>query len=243
MGSQAAAQRVLNEQYDQAVEELNKLRTASEQSAHDFARAMIEEARAAETFEDAVERLTNRLKKLAEDRLLDDLAGKFSKWVGGTDSNPFAQALTWFFPTNPGAPSEASNSGHVQAATGGLIRGPGTGRSDSILARLSNGEFVVNAAQTAKHLPLLKAINSGPDLPAFATGGLVGSSGGTQAPGGMKVNIYNQASHTEVESRPSADGQGLEITILDVVKGGIMAGQLDRPMRQHFGASPKPQGG
>jgi hypothetical protein len=35
----------------------------------------------------------------------------------------------------------------------------------------------------------------------------------------------------------------LEITILDVVKGGIMAGQLDRPMRQHFGASPKPQGG
>jgi hypothetical protein len=35
----------------------------------------------------------------------------------------------------------------------------------------------------------------------------------------------------------------LEITILDVVKGGIMAGQLDRSMRQHFGASPKPQGG
>ena len=72
---------------------------------------------------------------------------------------------------------------------------------------------------------------------------------------GMKVNIYsNQASHTEVESDPPrgpvdqipfwrADGQGLEITILDVVKGGIMAGQLDRPMRQHFGASPKPQGG
>ena len=77
----------------------------------------------------------------------------------------------------------------------------------------------------------------------FATGGLVAGSGGAQALGGMKVNIYNQASHTEVESRPSADGQSLEITILDVVKGGIMAGQLDRPMRQHFGASPKPQGG
>ena len=77
----------------------------------------------------------------------------------------------------------------------------------------------------------------------FATGGLVGRSGGAQALGGMKVNIYNQASYIEIESRPSADGQGLEITILDVVKGGIMAGQLDRPMRQHFGASPKPQGG
>ena len=80
-------------------------------------------------------------------------------------------------------------------------------------------------------------------LGGLATGELVGSSGAAQALGGMKVNINNQASHTEVESRPSADGQGLEISILDVVKGGIMAGQLDRPMRQHFGASPKPQGG
>lgn len=80
-------------------------------------------------------------------------------------------------------------------------------------------------------------------LGGLATGGLVGSSGGAHALGGMKANIYNQASHTQVESRPSADGQGLEITILDVVKGGIMAGQLDRSMRQHFGASPKPQGG
>ncbi|MDC0913696.1 hypothetical protein OAQ47_07225 [Paracoccaceae bacterium] len=79
-------------------------------------------------------------------------------------------------------------------------------------------------------------------LGGLATSGLVGSSGGAHALGGMKANIYNQASHTQVESRPSADGQGLEITILDVVKGGIMAGQLDRPMRQHFGASPKPQG-
>ena len=60
-------------------------------------------------------------------------------------------------------------------------------------------------------------------LGELATGGLVGGSSGGQALGGMKVNIYNQASHTEVESRPSADGQGLEITILDVVKGGIMA--------------------
>ena len=80
-------------------------------------------------------------------------------------------------------------------------------------------------------------------LGGLATGRLVGGSGGAQAPGEMKVNIYNQASHTEVESRSSADDQGLEITILDVVNGGISAGQLDRSMRQHFGASPKPQGG
>lgn len=57
-------------------------------------------------------------------------------------------------------------------ATGGMISGEGTGTSDSILARLSDGEYVVNAASTARHLPLLQAINSG-GLPGFANGGEV----------------------------------------------------------------------
>ncbi|ALA46294.1 tape measure protein [Mycobacterium phage Slarp] len=66
-------------------------------------------------------------------------------------------------------------------ATGGVVRGPGTGRSDSILGypamvAVSDGEFVVNAAATRKFLPLLQAINSGSLsglLPGFADGGLV----------------------------------------------------------------------
>jgi len=66
-----------------------------------------------------------------------------------------------------------AQGGVVEAATGGLIRGPGTGTSDSIPARLSNGEFVVNARETGRHLDLLRAINAG-ELPAFASGGLVG---------------------------------------------------------------------
>jgi tape measure domain-containing protein len=57
-------------------------------------------------------------------------------------------------------------------ADGGLVRGPGTGTSDSIVAAISNGEYVVNAKATAKNLPLLQAINSG-KLPRFAEGGLV----------------------------------------------------------------------
>jgi hypothetical protein len=44
---------------------------------------------------------------------------------------------------------------------GGPVFGPGTSRSDSIPALLSNGEFVVNAAETAKNRALLEAINSG----------------------------------------------------------------------------------
>lgn len=64
-------------------------------------------------------------------------------------------------------------AGIVKAASGGLIRGPGTGTSDDIPARLSNGEFVVNAAATSRNLDLLRAINDG-SVAAFAGGGLAG---------------------------------------------------------------------
>lgn len=51
---------------------------------------------------------------------------------------------------------------------GGLISGPGTGRSDSVLSRLSNGEFVVNAAATSQNLGLLQSINGGSQSPQQA---------------------------------------------------------------------------
>ena len=61
----------------------------------------------------------------------------------------------------------------VMAATGGYIRGPGTGTSDSIPARLSNGEFVVREAMVRRYgVGFLHAINRG-QLPRFASGGLV----------------------------------------------------------------------
>jgi hypothetical protein len=44
-------------------------------------------------------------------------------------------------------------------ATGGLVTGPGSGTSDSIPARLSNGESVINARSTAMFSPLLSALN------------------------------------------------------------------------------------
>lgn len=46
-------------------------------------------------------------------------------------------------------------------AAGGYVSGPGGPRDDRIMARLSNGEYVVNARATAEHRPLLDAINSG----------------------------------------------------------------------------------
>ncbi len=60
------------------------------------------------------------------------------------------------------------------ALGGGPVRGPGTGTSDSIPALLSDGEYVVNAKQTARHRALLYAINAG----KFASGGPVGYASG-----------------------------------------------------------------
>lgn len=60
-------------------------------------------------------------------------------------------------------------------ATGGRVRGPGTSTSDSIVARLSNGEFVVRAAAVQRYgTDFLDAINS-MRLGGFAAGGPVGS--------------------------------------------------------------------
>lgn len=60
-------------------------------------------------------------------------------------------------------------------ATGGLISGPGTGTSDSILARLSAGEFVQkNAAVRYYGVDFMHALNN-LALPKFANGGLIGN--------------------------------------------------------------------
>lgn len=62
-------------------------------------------------------------------------------------------------------------------ASGGFIRGPGTATSDSILARLSRGEFVINAAAVRHYgLGRIAALNN-MMLPRFAFGGLVESIG------------------------------------------------------------------
>lgn len=59
-------------------------------------------------------------------------------------------------------------------ADGGFISGPGGPREDKILSWLSNGEYVVNAQDTAKNRPMLERINAGQDpLPRFSAGGHV----------------------------------------------------------------------
>lgn len=71
--------------------------------------------------------------------------------------------------------------GSTAYATGGAVIGPGSGTSDSIVARLSNGEHVLTASDVSKLggqsgvYRLRDAIQSG-RVPAFASGGAVGAS-------------------------------------------------------------------
>ena len=60
-------------------------------------------------------------------------------------------------------------------ATGGYISGAGSGTSDSIPARLSDGEYVINAAATRRNKSLLDKINSGGPV-GYAAGGAVTST-------------------------------------------------------------------
>lgn len=81
-----------------------------------------------------------------------------------------------------GVTSAISTIKSAKFADGGLVRGAGTGTSDSINARLSNGESVMTAKATAMFYDTLSAMNvagGGVAFPnsgnktAFATGGVV----------------------------------------------------------------------
>ncbi len=135
-------------------------------------------------------------------------------------------------------------SGGIGAhAGGGHIFGPGTGTSDSILARLSNGEFVSTAKATAKYGPVLEAMNAD-RLPAFVAGGYVGndnspfalvSRANRQASGGasagansapMTVNVINNAG-ASVSASQGTDASGNPR--LDLTVDQMMATSAARP--------------
>lgn len=70
------------------------------------------------------------------------------------------------------AASGAANLAAVRSqnfSQGGFVTGPGTGTSDSIPARLSNGEFVTKASEVPKNRRLLELMNQGVDIRGIGT--------------------------------------------------------------------------
>lgn len=75
------------------------------------------------------------------------------------------------------------------AVGGGEVFGPGTRTSDSILTRLSRGEYVLKADAVDRiGVPALDAMNAGA-LPKFADGGVVGKLAATSAGNSVTLNV------------------------------------------------------
>jgi TP901 family phage tail tape measure protein len=115
-------------------------------------------------------------------------------------------------------------------AEGGFVSGPGTSTSDSIPARLSDGEYVMRAKAVQHYgagfmeminrmsLPSAGAINvTVPKVPHFADGGLVTDSGaGDAGGGGVSFRIVNVTDPSQIDNyMGSAAG---ERAILNVIR-------------------------
>ena len=84
-----------------------------------------------------------------------------------------------------------ADGGIVGYAEGGLVRGPGGPRTDSIVTALSNGEFVVNAKATQENRGLLEAINDGKLTSAGSTVNYVQSAPKPASGGGGTTVVVN----------------------------------------------------
>lgn len=123
-------------------------------------------------------------------------------------------------------------------ATGGIVRGPGGPTSDSVIARLSNGEGVLTARAVAHYGPgIVHALNSlaAPRL-AFAAGGVVEGGGAVYSPppgasssGGRPIVLQ-------------LDGQSYGVTASDDVAGRLVR-ILRGGSRASTGIQPRWMGG
>lgn len=151
-------------------------------------------------------------------------------------TNPLLEAGTAFLSKH--LPSATA------AAAGGYISGPGTATSDSIPARLSNGEYVVRAAAVKAYgAEFLEAVNQ-MRLPRyanvprlnisrprahFAEGGLVEPLGTNK--GDIRVEVINKGQPMQAQQAGvSFDARGMIISIItdDLQRGGPIGGALSR---------------
>jgi hypothetical protein len=108
----------------------------------------------------------------------------------------------------------APTGGKAIFADGGAVVGPGTGTSDSINARLSNGEFVVKASATSKYRAALEAMNNG-----YADGGIV-----TLTPGKKPAGRSGGSKSGRAGSRSTRAAKITPTTITDAEPGGAVYG-------------------
>ncbi len=144
-------------------------------------------------------------------------------------------ALTSGLTANQASVKAFSASSGVMAAEGGLITGPGTGTSDSIPARLSNGEFVIPAKKVAEFgSGFFEGIRNGAvnalDLGVGAGGGRTAIPSVNLAAAAPKVNVQSAqpkvivVNSQEELMRVMKGSVGEEITVAHIAKNKLRLG-------------------
>lgn len=125
----------------------------------------------------------------------------------------------------------------IRRAGGGEVSGPGTSTSDSILARLSTGEFVVKAAAVRKYgLGFMHAINNGvAGIKGFATGGLVEAA--SSALGSLSGPALSPAMAGGIGTQQSSSGRPLNLImpngeVVRAVTSESTAKKLEKDLRR-----------
>jgi len=121
----------------------------------------------------------------------------------------------------------AGGAGGVPLRSGGRVVGPGSSTSDSIMAWLSNGEYVVKAKAVRRYgTRFLHAVNNMQlDLPRFANGGLISLpdiSGALALPRYADGGLVNPVTNIVTpDSKPA--GRPLSLTIEGETFDGLIA--------------------
>ena len=165
----------------EAFEEMKQQELEKQQLAQDTALAFSDVAGSIagmlQSFGEENKELARLSKVIALAQIAIETGVATAKGISAAMSVPFpanlAAIATTIATIISGMTSAISTVKGAKFATGGLVSGPGTGTSDSIPARLSNGESVINARSTSMFGPLLSSLNQAGGGVAFnpAAGG------------------------------------------------------------------------
>ncbi|TFZ54989.1 hypothetical protein E4V01_24055 [Methylorubrum sp. Q1] len=210
------------------------------------------------TMVDALATFKTRVMNLALDAAFKPLERMLTGFLGGAGGEGvggFGNFFSSLFGGGASASTAAGGwgslptSGGLWLADGGIVKGPGTGTSDSIVARISNGEAVIPARAVAANRRLVEALVSDrlpkfadglmPDLGALTAGSLavqearLGAAPSPNLPSdhksGMVTEVYVTAGDkTGAETTMGPRGPRTEITIDKTIAAALLSGSETR---------------
>lgn len=153
----------------------------------------------------------------------EDFKNSVNKSLGGVQPKTVPVTISF-----NGVP-QGKITGHTYTSTtgfsyadGGLIRGPGGPRDDKIPVWVSNGEWIVDAATTRRHLPLLRSLKA---AKRFAAGGMVGFNTATSADTALAERMQVSAGTTRIVGDYVKANNQFWSQMLAGITGSIPTGQ------------------